>query len=555
MFPVTLCLCGTYVTACLPPGGKLPRMRNISRRGFITTSGAALGALPLIRSIDSFVQVTNPVFRHGVASGDPLSDRVMLWTRITPRSGNGPQTVSWVIARDPKLAQVVSHGETQTGAARDFTVKVDVTGLQPGTAYYYRFEGGGERSAIGRTRTLPVSGVSHLRLGVVSCSNLPAGYFNAYACLANRSDLDAVLHLGDYLYEYPNKKYGDGTRTGRIPVPDKEMIALQDYRERHAQYKADPDSQAVHRQHPFIVVWDDHEFANNTWMGGAENHDPSEGDWWARRKAAEQAYFEWMPIREDAQTRQERIYRTFRFGNLATLFMLDTRLIGREQEAARDDAKTIELPERQLLGSTQEAWLAEQLVASVRGQTQWSVLGQQVMFAPQTLPGARASNTDSWDGYRAARSRVFDMVERAKVENLAVLTGDVHSSWAYDLPRKQFENYDRATGKGSIGVEFAGTSVTSPSNVGVGPDGEKQLADLMAGRPHLHYVDGRYRGYFIVDMTRERLQADYFSMATTEERSTKERFVKGLITESGRNHLSEASTQAPDASGPDPAPM
>ena len=519
-------------------------MRSISRRGFIATSGAALGALPLVRSIDALAQATNPVFRHGVASGDPLSDRVILWTRITPRSGNGAQAVSWLLARDPKMTQVVSRGAAQTGAARDFTVKVDVTGLQPATTYYYRFDGGGEQSTIGRTRTLPVTGVSRIRLGVVSCSNLPQGFFNAYACLANRPDLDAILHLGDYLYEYANARYGDGTRFNRIPSPNKEMIALRDYRDRHAQYKLDPDSQAVHRQHPFIVTWDDHEFANNAWRNGAENHDASEGEWSARRAAAVQAYYEWMPIREDAQTRQDRIYRTFRFGDMATLFMLDTRLIGRDQEAPRDDTTTIELPNRQLLGAEQEGWLAEQLVSSVRNQSRWSLFGQQVMFAPQTETGARASNPDSWDGYRAARGRVFDMLERAKVDNLCVLTGDVHSSWAYDLPRRPFGGYDKATGKGSIGVEFAGTSVSSPSNLGSGPDGAKQLAGLMASRPHLHYVDGSYRGYFIVDLTRERLQADFYGVATIEERSTKERFVKGFITESGRNHLVEASTPA-----------
>lgn len=268
-------------------------MRYISRRGFLSTSGAALGALPFVRSIDSLAQVANPVFRHGVASGDPLSDRVILWTRVSPRTG-GPQRVSWQIARDEKVTQVVARGEVETGAARDFTVKVDPAGLQPGTTYYYRFESGGERSAIGRTRTLPPNGVSHVRLGVVSCSNLPQGYFNAYACLANRPDLDAILHLGDYLYEYANTQYGDGTRFNRIPSPNKEMIALEDYRERHAQYKADPDSQAIHQAHPFICVWDDHEFTNNTWKGGAENHDEPEGEggWMARRTAATRAYFE-----------------------------------------------------------------------------------------------------------------------------------------------------------------------------------------------------------------------------------------------------------------------
>ena len=536
-------------------------MRRVSRRTFLSGTSVAIGALPWIRPFAAAAaQVADPLFRHGVASGDPLSDRVILWTRVTVSSQTpsqaGPATVSWQVARDARFSQVVARGETQTGATRDFTVKVDVSGLEPGTAYYYRFESLGARSAIGRTRTLPREGVGRLRLGVVSCSNLPQGYFNAYACLAKRADIDVVLHLGDYIYEYANEQYGDGTRLGRIPAPNKEMVALQDYRERHAQYKADPDSQEIHRQHPFIVTWDDHEFTNNAWNGGAENHDADqgEGDWAARRAAAMQAYYEWMPIRENAQTLQGRIYRAFRFGGLATLFMLDTRIVGRDEQVLRDNTAAVELAGRHLLGAEQEAWLAEQMVASVRGKAGWNLLGQQVMFAPQTPVGTRAGNPDSWDGYRASRSRVFDIVERAKVPNVAVLTGDVHSSWAYDLPRDPFAGYDKATGKGSLGVEFAGTSVSSPSSLGAGPDGEQQLAATRGARPHLHYVDGRYRGYFVVDLTRERLQADFYAVATVLDRSTTERFEKGFVTASGANRLVEAATAAPPAQAPDPAP-
>ncbi|MBM3806936.1 MAG: hypothetical protein FJW22_01950 [Acidimicrobiia bacterium] len=521
-------------------------MRHISRRGFIASGSAALGGLPFVRSLDALAQVANPVFRHGVASGDPLADRVIIWTRVTPRA-SGAQTVAWQVARDEKMSQVIAKGVAQTGAARDFTVKVDAGRLEPGTTYYYRFESNGERSVVGRTRTLPRQDVARVRLGVVSCSNLPQGFFNAYACLANRLDLDAILHLGDYLYEYANQQYGDGSRFGRVPSPNKEMVTLQEYRERHAQYKADPDSQAIHRQHPFIVVWDDHEFTNNAWKEGAQNHNNDgqvEGEWAARRKAALQAYYEWMPIREDAQTREEKIYRSFRFGNLATLMMLDTRLIGRDEQTTADNSAAVESPSRHLLGPEQEQWLAEQIVTSARDNSTWTLFGQQVIFAPQTPTGRRAGNADAWDGYRGARGRVFDMIERAKIRNLAVLTGDVHSSWAFDLPRDPFGGYDKATGKGSLGVEFAGTSVSSPSNLGRGPEGPKQLADLMAARPHLHYVDGRYRGYFTLDLTRERLQADYYAVNTIEERSTQERFERGFITESGRNHLISASSPA-----------
>lgn len=519
-------------------------MRHISRRNFLASSGVALGALPLLRSIDVFAQAANPVFRHGVASGDPLVDRVILWTRVTAR-GSGAERVSWQVARDEKMSQVVVRGETETGAARDYTVKVDASGLEPGTTYYYRFASNNELSVVGRTKTLPRSGVSRVRLGVVSCSNLPYGFFNAYGCLAARHDLDAILHLGDYIYEYGNGQYGDGTRLGRIPSPNHEILALADYRDRHAQYKLDLDSQAIHQQHPFICVWDDHEFANNSWMNGAENHNnkgENEGPWIVRRRAAMQAYYEWMPVRQASPGPDGKIYRSFRFGDLATLVMLDTRIIGRDEQAERNDITAIESASRQLLGAEQENWLAEQFQTSVRNKSTWTLLGQQILFAPQVAQRGASPNTDSWDGYRAARTRVFDMVERAKIANFAVLTGDIHSSWAYDLPRDPYVGYDKATGKGSLGVEFAGTSVTSPSNVG--RDGEKQLAALRDARPHLHYVDGRYRGYFIVDLNSQRLQADYYAMATVEERSTNERFERGFVTESGRNCLTETSSPA-----------
>ena len=234
---------------------------------------------------------------------------------------------------------------------------MDVTGLQPGSRYHYRFVSAGERSPTGRTRTLPGATSRESVSLLASCSNLPGGYFNAYRGIANRADLDAVLHLGDYYYEYPNIRYGDGTRFGRIPQPDREIVSLEDYRTRHAQYKTDPDLQQAHQHHPWIVVWDDHEVANNTWRDGAANHNPAEGEgeWTLRRNAAVQAYYEWMPIRESGTPAQARIYRTFKFGSMADLIMLDTRVLARDQQVPRDQVALIEDPRRSLLGSTQEA--------------------------------------------------------------------------------------------------------------------------------------------------------------------------------------------------------
>jgi alkaline phosphatase D len=524
-------------------------MSPISRREFLAAS-AALGAFPLVRGAEPGGGGFDPPFVHGVASGDPLADRVILWTRVSPIGPRDPALVAWEMARDPGFTRTLARGEVQTGAARDFTVKVDVPGLAPGNTYYYRFTIAGSRSPVGRTRTLPEAGVSRVRLGVVSCSNLPYGYFNAYACLARRAELDAVLHLGDYLYESRGRR----DASERVPVPARETVTLADYRERHAQYKSDPDAQEVHRQHPFIVVWDDHEISDNAWTGGALGHDPKrEGSWRARRAAALQAYFEWMPIRENRDTRERRIYRTFRFGALAELIMLDTRIVGRDQQVG-SEISALDTPTRTILGGPQEQWLAGKLEDSVRAGTPWQVIGQQVKFAPQVLAGEPSPNSDTWDGYRGCRERVFDMVERARVENLAVLTGDMHSSWVYDLPRRPFDEYDSATGRGSLGIELVGTSVTSPNRLGRGPNGEQELAALRDARPHLHYVDGRYRGYFVVDVTRERLQADYYAMGTIEERSTDEEFVKGFVTEEGGNHLVEVASPAAPTAAPEPAP-
>jgi alkaline phosphatase D len=528
-------------------------MRRPSRRHFLATTGLFVGALPLTGRRLLEAQATP--FRHGVASGDPLPDRVVIWTRVSP-AGAGAVDLDWVLAADAKLQNVLARGHVATRAERDYTAKVDVAGLKPATTYYYRFRGLGAESLVGRTRTAPSGRTDRIRLAMVSCSNLPFGYFNAYGRIAARADLDAVLHLGDYIYEYRNGQYGDGARFGRAPLPDKEIVALEDYRTRHAQYKLDPDLQAAHRQHPFIVVWDDHELTNNAWRDGAQNHNPDqgEGDWPTRRDAAVQAFFEWMPIREPRDGRP-RIYRSLAFGDLADLIMLDTRLIGRDEQAAtREAVEVIESPARSLLGRDQEAWLTGQLAASAAAGRRWQILAQQVKFAPQAPPGKPASTTDSWDGYRAARDRVFDAVERLRVPNLAVLTGDVHSSWAYDLPRRPHDGYDAKTGRGSLGVEIVGTSITSPSNLGAGPDGEKQIAGIRATRPHLHYADGRYRGYVVVDLTGQALQADFYAVRTVEERSPDERFVKGFVCAAGSRHLVESSSAVPTRGDmPEPA--
>jgi alkaline phosphatase D len=530
---------------------------TVSRREFLG-AGAAAGLAGLVRLEGQPVASPRRIFRHGVASGDPLADSVVLWTRLTAPRGATPD-VRWEVAADSAFTRIVTRGTTATGWERDHTVKIDASGLRPSTTYYYRFEALGERSPVGRTRTLARSGSAHLRLAIASCSNFPFGYFNAYAAIARRADLDAVLHLGDYLYEYANGVYGDGIKIGRISDPNRETLSIADYRQRHAQYKSDPDLQEAHRQHPWITVWDDHEVANNTWRAGAENHQPDrgEGGFAARRDAAVQAYFEWMPIREDRATRQPRIYRTFALGGLADLIMLDTRVIDRDEQAPRrEDLALVDDPGRSPLGRAQEEWLYAELRESRQAGARWQLLGQQIPFAPLSLPGATTVSTDTWEGYRPSRQRLLDAIGSLKLTNVAVLTGDVHSSWGYDVAANPWDGYDAATGRGTLAVEIVAPSITSPSGFGATPaEMAKRAAKYRAERPHLRYVDGERRGYVLLDVTRERLQADWYYVPTVTERTTVEQFGMGMTSVSGSPHLVETTTPSTiKSSVADPAP-
>ena len=486
-------------------------------------------------------------FRHGIASGDPLSDSVVLWTHLTTEETSAD--VSWVIARDPGLTDVVAMGSETTDGLRDFTVKVDVTGLEPATTYYYRFEGAGTTSRVGRTRTAPAALPERLRFAVMSCSSFNHGYFHAYRHVAERADIDAVLHLGDYIYEYGPGEYG-GVRDAE---PLREIVSLDDYRQRYAQYRRDGDLQAIHQQHPFIVVWDDHETANNSYRDGAENHDPAtEGDWEARKAAAFQAYLEWMPIRETGEPLQ--IWRSIRYGDLVELLMLDTRIWGRDEEATPETRND---PERAILGADQEAWLFDRLANST---AQWKVLGQQVMFGHFETLGEdgmyQALNLDQWDGYTAARSRVLEQF--ALTSNVLVLTGDIHSSWVMDLtPVPHTAGYDPATGDGSVAVELVTSAVTSPGLVG--PLGETLAMMAMEQNSHMHYVNLGQRGYFVLDITGERAQADYFLLDGVEVDEGAQEWAVSYAIPDGVPHATAVGAPVPPptdapALAPDPPP-
>ncbi len=309
------------------------RQPSTTRRAFIGTIGASLGALSLrghAARAEASVHYT-----HGVASGDPLATSVIIWTRALPGDGTPKNLpLEWQIATDDEFTDIVSSGETSALVARDHIAKVDAGGLEPGKNYFYRFKAeDGTTSPVGRTRTLPREGVASVKFGVVSCSNYPQGYFNVYKALAER-DVDAVLHLGDYIYEYPEGVYSNAAAVakGRAVKPKHELIALEDYRERYGLYRSDPDLQAVHAAHPFICVWDDHEIANNSWKDGAENHNEGEGEYAVRKAAAIRAYHEWLPIRDRVKGGAGPIYRSFNYGGIASLIMLDTRIEGRDKQ-------------------------------------------------------------------------------------------------------------------------------------------------------------------------------------------------------------------------------
>ena len=533
---------------------------SLTRRQFML-SGAAASALCYSADSGSAAQQSSHnhhlagpssdgfPFQHGVASGDPLHDRVILWTRITPPAGIQQLQYRWRVASDVNFTELVAQGQGFTDITRDFTVKVDADGLSPGHSYYYLFEALGQMSDIGRTRTLPQHHTEHLRIAFTSCSNYARGYFNVYKDIARRPDLDVVLHLGDYIYEYDNLE--QSLSSGRLHQPAHEILTLADYRQRHACYKRDNDLQQLHRQHPVIVIWDDHEVADNAWggfdraagrSGGAGNHQAADGDWQGRLAAAVQAYMEWMPIREQHNDYgQRQIYRSFRFGDLLQLNMLDTRLAGRDGPS--DDPAIRDAQQRTLLGYPQERWLEQQLSDAQRDGVCWKLLGQQVMMAQFQLNHSPL-NHDQWDGYPAARQRLFDHIRQANIDNFVVLTGDIHSSWALALNDDPFADQPGD----NLGVELVTPAVTSP-----GIDNQTQAAlaaaSLESLLPHLNFVDFYYRGYVLLDITRERIQAEWWAVDNVQRPRYASHCLRALVIPRGQAQLQPAPalTQAKPA--------
>ncbi|WP_299901563.1 alkaline phosphatase D family protein [uncultured Aquimarina sp.] len=537
-------------------------------------------------------------FYHGVASGDPLENSVIIWTRVTTNENN--VQVNWKIAKDPQMNQIVQQGSTNTSQSKDYTVKVDAIGLEPYMTYYYQFESLGAKSIIGKTRTAPSQEdlVDNLRFAVVSCSNYQNGYFNAYNQIASRTDLDAVIHLGDYIYEYESGGYGYSNEINRGHVPENEIITLDDYRVRHSYYKLDPMLRNVHQQHAFINIWDDHEFANDANKFGAENHtSSSEGDWEARKNNAFKAYFEWMPVRANS-IEEYRLYRKISYGKLMDLIMLDTRIEGRDTQvnssknlisaAASNDAfktfaqnviakkdltKEEELKEvlkevlpmilnvsldsgeksknekalnaeefeqvidgfvnqvlqkgsldkkstfaleqllqkgtkyrenelsksnkesyKSILGSEQFLWLKNELQSS---SAKWRIIGNQVVV----MPWNGVPSNDAWDGYQEEREQLLEFINTNNINNVIVLTGDIHSTFVGEV---------RYKGNCEM-CEFVVPSVTSTNLDFIGgvASGLSEFYVRLLNR-HIKDVDLDNHGYYVLDVRENRVQADWF---------------------------------------------
>ncbi|KRA66585.1 alkaline phosphatase [Caulobacter sp. Root655] len=548
--------------------------------GGVGAAGQAMAASP------KGLHAGPATFEHGVASGDPLQDRVILWTRVTAPGAKASVGVRWDVATDAAFKTIVKQGRATADAARDHTVKVDVVGLKPATDYFYRFRQtvNGKptgKPITGRTRTLPVGPTKDAVLAVVSCALYPAGYFNAYDAIARLPRVDAVLHLGDYIYEYgaAADDYGMASPTAktRLPDPPREILSLADYRRRHAQYKTDPALQAAHARAPWIVVWDDHETADNSWIGGAENHQPGsgpkgEGDWATRKAAALKAYYEWMPIREVAPgALPEAAWRRFQFGDVATLMMTETRLTARTHQldygrdlAGKDGKPDVAAfrarlndPTHRMMGEGQEQWLAREIDASVKGGVAWQVLGNQVVMARVASPDLKATmgpeaygamltklpdyvakaveqgrslsaldvpgNLDAWDGYPADRARVYDIFKAGKARPI-VLAGDSHAFWANEL-------WDDA-GTSRVAAEFGVTSVTSPGYSDYLP-GAPISAAYVARNKEVKFTDQGAKGFLLLTLEHGRATGELIAVSTILAPTYDTRVLKRFVVTPG----------------------
>lgn len=553
-------------TAGLPAPAAITSRQTaaLTRRGLFGLAGAsaALAATPLVaRSFGTG-------FTHNVASGEPSANSVLLWTRYVADQGT---RLTWEVSASEDFTSVLAGGEVMASPDRDWCAKATATGLAPGQWYFYRFMApDGTASPVGRTRTLPQGRVDSFKLAVLSCSNYGFGWFNAYAHAAEAADCDLAVHLGDYIYEYGAGTYPSAEQKaqGRVLAPEHEIITLADYRLRYATYRADKDLQRIHQVLPMICIWDDHESANDSWHGGAQNHDPeTEGEWEMRKRIAMQVNREWLPVSDD-------LYASYQIGDLATLFRLETRLLARDEQldlgavlkgAADPQSAMAALVKfrdgdyadaaRTMLGEAQEQWLAQGMAASKAGGTTWQVLVQQVLMGNLKTPPSLAAqlsdnlpaeirqqlqaaalastlglpaNMDAWDGYPAARARLLKSALDADA-NLIVLAGDTHNGWAFEL------DHEGTT----AGIEWGVNSVSSPGLESYLPmfKPEDFAAAAVQTNTQLKWADTSQRGYMMVELTPTRATTEFRFLEGIRQRSTKLAGTKRISTEAGSGKL------------------
>lgn len=522
----------------------------------LTTRRSLLAAASLTAALPraAWAQSLSPgLFTHGVASGDPLPDGVVIWTRFVSDGGQ----VAWEVAEDESFSRIAQRGEARTSPANDYCAKVDVRGLQPGRPYFYRFLSGSGPSFTGRTRTAPSRGGDQLNIAVFSCSNLPFGYFHAYGHAAHREKIELVIHTGDYIYEIQRGSYPSNSEAvpGRLIEPANEITSLSDYYQRYQSYHLDADLLELRRVKPMSTIWDDHELINDASRDGSRDHQyPSEGVYADRMAFAAKAYFDWMPVRRpDPST--PRLYRSFDWGDLARIVLLDTRLVGRDpqidyrntllprlaqggvdarQAAAAFRAGVLDDPNRTLLGAEQERWLAQTLADSKRRDQPWQIIAQQVVVADPAAPegltrllpddvssgsrwwfstGERMSalglpwNLDTWGGYPAARARFLEACA-SNANNAVVLGGDSHNCWVGNLA---LPNAARRL----AALEFAGGSVTSPGferSLTRAAPGERESV-IRSANPQLAFCDLTNRGYAAMRFTRNACESEWIAFA------------------------------------------
>ncbi|MEP3888916.1 MAG: alkaline phosphatase D family protein [Hellea sp.] len=535
-------------------------MKNtITRRGLLgalTATSAAACSPTTSTPFTASTKLATGTFSHGIASGDPLGGSVILWTRITPNNPTaGPVEVIWEMDKDENFGSLSASGTFTTNAARDWTVKVDATDLDGKADYFYRFRVGDTVSPIGRTKTLPQASVNSARFAVVSCANWEHGFFNAYDHIARQDHFDAVIHLGDYYYEYGAGVYATGSdiEINRRHVPEHEIVSLEDYRLRHGQYRSDPGLQGVTAKMPMIAIWDDHETSNDSWKGGAENHDDSEGSWEARRQAALRAYYEWMPIREPrAGHVRKDIFRSYDWGDLLTLVTVETRLTARAEPLIIEDyfdeidavgnadkfiADVLRDPSREMFGQAQEDFVIDALKTSKENGTAWRIMANQVIMgrllttdmAPyidedalsvieKDWAGVRESMAlskynlpiypDSWDGYPIARENFYQRLIKEGVQDIVVLTGDAHEFWLNDLTSEAGEK---------VGVECVTTSVSSKTLTAYLGEATADYSLLLTqSNPDARYYNALHNGYIDFSLTRRHAAIRMMAVSTVK---------------------------------------